>query len=245
MSNTWGVAFSQENPGNYPSLAPTFIHFYNMETGTTLAPPTITQLAATGIYQFDYTPSFATYFLLDGITTEAATERYVYGILDPSGVVDIQLAESISLLTGYQSTLSALGTTNVALGTTAVELGNLNQQANSTLTALGVTSVGYGETNLAYNTSIYAASITLTAIGVSHSALSSSLMALIGTTMSSIGTTSVDPSDLFGYLKRLQEFNEGNATFNKVSGVWDIQTRGSTTFASKTLGNTSTEVSKS
>lgn len=51
----------------------------------------------------------------------------------------------------------------------------------------------------------------------------------VGTTASSFGNTATDPATLYGYLKRLQEFNEGNATFAKSSGTWDIYSRGSST----------------
>lgn len=61
------------------------------------------------------------------------------------------------------------------------------------------------------------------------SAFGSSLNTYIGTTASSFGNTATDPATVFGYLKRLQEFNEGNSNFNKTSGAWDIYSRGSST----------------
>lgn len=67
----------------------------------------------------------------------------------------------------------------------------------------------------------------------------------IGSTSDSYGSTSVDPSSVFGYLKRNQEISEGNATFNKSTGVWDMYSRGSTTLLrEKTLSNTTTQVGK-
>lgn len=61
----------------------------------------------------------------------------------------------------------------------------------------------------------------------------------------SIGSTSVDPSTVIGWLKRGQEFNEGNAVFNKSTGVWDISSRGSSTLlAEKTLTNNTTQSTK-
>lgn len=51
----------------------------------------------------------------------------------------------------------------------------------------------------------------------------------IGTSANSYGSTSVDPTTLFGYMKRNLEFEEGNSTFNKTSGLWDIYSRGSST----------------
>ncbi len=67
----------------------------------------------------------------------------------------------------------------------------------------------------------------------------------IGTTSDSIGSTSVDPTTLYGYLKRLQEFNEGNSTFNKTSGAWAISARGATVIANKTLTDSAGVVTKS
>lgn len=72
------------------------------------------------------------------------------------------------------------------------------------------------------------------------------ILADIGTTASSFGSTSVDPGTLYGYLKRLQEFMEGNASFNKTTGVWDIYSRGSSTLLrEKTLLNSAGNASKS
>lgn len=68
---------------------------------------------------------------------------------------------------------------------------------------------------------------------------------LIGDTSSSYGSTSVDPTTLFGYLKRVQELLEGDATFNKGTGAWTMYNRGSTTLLrTKALANTSTTVTK-
>lgn len=67
----------------------------------------------------------------------------------------------------------------------------------------------------------------------------------IGSTVSSFGSTSVDPGDIFGMVKRLQELLEGNATFNKTSGVWDIYSRGSSTLLrEKTLTDSTNSSSK-
>lgn len=67
----------------------------------------------------------------------------------------------------------------------------------------------------------------------------------IGTTSDSFGTTSADPTTLLGYAKRLQELQEGNASFNKSTGVWDIYSRGSSTLLrEKTLTNSITSATK-
>lgn len=67
----------------------------------------------------------------------------------------------------------------------------------------------------------------------------------IGWTGSAFGSTSTDPSDVFGMLKRNQENFEGNATFLKSSGVWNIFSRGSSTLLSvKTITQNTTGVTK-
>ncbi len=61
---------------------------------------------------------------------------------------------------------------------------------------------------------------------------------LIGYTGSDFGSTSSDPGDVFGYVKRLQEFNEGVQTFSKSSGTWDVFSRGaSSLLVQKVLTN--------
>lgn len=77
----------------------------------------------------------------------------------------------------------------------------------------------------------------------------SSLVALIGTTASSFGSTLTDPSTVMGYLKRLQEFNEGNSIFTKTSGAWSIYSRGnavgaSTQLAQKTVSDAGSVITK-
>ena len=68
----------------------------------------------------------------------------------------------------------------------------------------------------------------------------------IGVVGDSFGTTAADPTTIFGYVKRLQEFNEGNSTFNKTTGAWDIYSRGSSTeLVMKTLSDAAGVVSKS
>ncbi len=84
---------------------------------------------------------------------------------------------------------------------------------------------------------------TLVAIG--NTAASSNVSALIGSTVSSFGSTSVDPSTVFGYLRRSQEVQEGNQTFLKASGLWSIYSRGSSTLlATKFLNSDTTGVTR-
>lgn len=75
------------------------------------------------------------------------------------------------------------------------------------------------------------------------------ILALIGTTASSFGSTAINPDTIFGYLKRMQEFNEGDSSFTKTSGVWNIYARGnavgtSTQLASKIITDSGSVVTK-
>lgn len=68
----------------------------------------------------------------------------------------------------------------------------------------------------------------------------------VGFGFDSFGSTSVDPTTVLGYAKRNIEFQEGNATFDKTTGAWDISSRGSSTLLRvKTLQNVSGDVTKS
>lgn len=119
------------------------------------------------------------------------------------------------------TTLVAIGTSNIALGTTNV--------------ALGVTGIAQGNTMVALGISIYAM-VTGTSISIS----------VIGTAGSTFGGLTTDPIDLFGYMKRIQEDLEGNQTFTKGTGAWQISSRGSSTvLANKTITNGASLVTRS
>lgn len=76
--------------------------------------------------------------------------------------------------------------------------------------------------------------------------INSSLIALnLGSTNSSFGSTVSDPVDVIGYLKRIQENLEGNSTYSKTSGVWNIFSRGSSVLLiSKTLNDGTSSTTK-
>lgn len=66
-----------------------------------------------------------------------------------------------------------------------------------------------------------------------------------GLSTDSFGSTSVDPTTIFGYIKRLLEFLEGNATYTKSSGAWNVYSRGSSTLLRvKTLADSTTSSTK-
>lgn len=67
----------------------------------------------------------------------------------------------------------------------------------------------------------------------------------VGDTSDSFGSTAIDPSTVLGYQKRFLEFLEGNASFNKSTGTWDIYSRGSSTLLrEKQLTNTISSATK-
>lgn len=68
----------------------------------------------------------------------------------------------------------------------------------------------------------------------------------VGTLSDSYGATNIDPSTVIGYLKRAQEFFEGNKIFTKSTAIWDIYSRGSSTLlVEKQLTNTITSATSS
>lgn len=75
----------------------------------------------------------------------------------------------------------------------------------------------------------------------SMATLGANNVTLMGTLADSIGSTLTDPSTMFGFLKRIQEFNEGNRSFTKSSGVFELWSRGVThVLGASTYSGTST-----
>lgn len=67
----------------------------------------------------------------------------------------------------------------------------------------------------------------------------------VGALDDSFGSTSVDPTTIFGEVRRLIELLEGNAIYNKSTTIWSIYSRGSSTLLrEKTLTNTSSSATK-
>lgn len=111
-------------------------------------------------------------------------------------------------------------------------------QFGVTLVAIGNTGAALGTTAVALGTSILALGTSLYAFGVTNSAL-------VGNTSSSFGTDSVDPTTIFGFLKRAQETREGDETYTKSSGALTISSRGSSQLlATKSISDTTTETTK-
>lgn len=144
------VSFGAGNPLGFTGLAPTFLSFYNLATGTTNTPPSIAETITgkTGIYTFSYGTTQPISFLLDAATTSPGVNgRYVVGQLDPSDRADeygtTLVAIGTSLL-AFGSTLVAYGNTNVALGNTAVATGF----SSGVFSFLGSTASSIGSTGI-------------------------------------------------------------------------------------------------
>lgn len=244
MAKTYTMRFGSGDPRTYTGLSPTMLIFVNAASGATLAAPAVSEaLTGSGVYKFSWGTTTPIAFLCDAATTSPGTEgRYVTGQIDPADRID-----------EIGATLVAIGTTNVALGTTNVAIGTSNIALGTSSIALGVSNLAQGLTTLGYGVSIYAQvqnnGTTLVAIGNSLAAIGTSLSIIvpaIGSTASSFGDSSTDPSTLFGYLKRIHENLEGDSQYVKVTGLWTILDRtAGTTFAQKTITNNATLVIKS
>lgn len=252
---TYWLRFGTQDPRTYTGLFPTFVYFVN-QLGATLSPPGITEIfAGTGLYKFNYNlgDSSSIVFLADGATSGVPdADRYVAGSLDSdmqddayllglgSTLLSINSAVG-STLAGLGSTVMGIGATTLANGVNIVNLGATTIAIGNTLTQIGTNITNEGATLVAIGN-------TLSTIGISLGSLPASVASIdakLGTTASSFGSTSVDPVDIYGYLKRLREFNEGNQQFAKTSGSWSIYSRGSSTLlAIKTLTSTSMGVTR-
>lgn len=101
---------------------------------------------------------------------------------------------------------------------------------------------------LGVSTNLSAQGNTIIAIGNTLPSIMAFNSSFIGSTASSFGTSSQDPTTVFGYLKRIQEFLEGDNTFTASSGQWLIYNRASlgttTLLRTKTVINTGAVATK-
>lgn len=125
----------------------------------------------------------------------------------------------------------------------------------TTITSPGITEISMGS---GLYTFAYQATLPIAFVADGGAALSSgdryitgildpiqAVDTYVGFPGDSIGSTNIDPTTLFGYSSRNQEFEEGLAYFDKSTGTWLIKTRGGTTFQSRVLTNASGSVTKS
>lgn len=155
----------------------------------------------------------------------------------------------------FGSTLVGLGNTGLAFGQTGVAIGTTNLGYGLSNISLGMTNVAIGMTNLGYGLSNISLGTTNVAIGLSNIALGTTAVAIgtslsfaligIGNTASSFGDSTTNPVTLFGYVKRLQEFLEGNQVYTKSTGGLVFSSRGSSyVLASKTVSDSVSQTTK-
>lgn len=234
MSRDYWFAFGSQ-PSQAASLSPTFITFIN-SSGTTYAPPAITETyAGSGLYKVNYGATQTMTFVMDGATTGLdSSVRYIAGVFDPQDMF------GSTLVTAGNNTFSliALGMTNIAIGNSNIALGMSNIALGNTNVAIGTTAVGIGN---ATGSTLVAQGATIVAIGNTLSGLGSSfsfILAGIGSTGSTFGSVSSQPDSVFGYLKRVVEFLEGDQTYAKATGALTYKSRGSSlTLANKTVAD--------
>lgn len=214
MAKSYFMRFGAGDPRGFTGLAPTLIIFKD-PGGSNIAAPTISEVpTATGLYTFSYGATTPIVFLADGFTTSLGAGRYVTGAIDPSDRAD-----------EYGNTLIAYGLSNLAFGQSNVALGISNF-------ALGTSGVAQGLSNFI---GIATANSALALLGPGLTGLAG----LIGDTASSYGTDLVDPTTIFGFLRRSQEFWEGNEVYTKTSGLLDFYPRGaSQLLREKTISDT-------
>lgn len=234
MAKTYFLQFGFGDSRTNTGLAPTFLIFANAQ-GSGFPGPGITEIpTGTGIYSFTYGVTSPIAFLADGFTTGLGSGRYIVGSIDPNNRSD----EYGNTLIAFGNSLIALGNSNVALGTTNVAIGLSN-------IALGVSNVALGNSNIALGTTNVAVGLTNLALNISQAAVNATFIGLLGDTSSSFGSTSIDPTTVFGFLKRAQEMAEGNQTYTKATGLLDFYSRGSSTLLrEKTVSDTSSNTTK-
>ncbi len=208
------MRFGSGDSRNFAGLAPTFLIFVRSDTGATLTPPAISEIASTwGLYTFQYGATTPISFLIDGATTGlSAGNRYIAGAIDPAdrtdeyGTTMVAIGNTLIFDTGpgMGSTLQAIGNTLLfncpaGMGSTLQALGNtliFNTPNNmgATLVAIGNTAIAYGTTNfaigttnLAYGTTNIALGTTSVAWGLANNTAETNM----GTTLVAIGNTSI------------------------------------------------------
>lgn len=176
----------------------------------------------------------------------AVTPPGITSVIGATGFYAFQYGTTTPIVFLIDGATSGLDN-SVRYVTGAIDPVDRADEYGTTLVAIGSSNIALGTTNVAIGTSLGALGITILANsgGGSGTSLSAQILLVLGSTASSVGTNAVDPVDVLGYLKRMQEFNEGNQQFTKTSGSWLINTRGGSLLATKTLSNSSTTVTKS
>jgi hypothetical protein len=191
----------------------------------------------------------------------AAEIRYVAGVLDQNDrnfELGVTFAAFGVTFAGQNVSMMAMGTTLFGMGVTLGGIGVSLDAIGVTLTGIGNSVAafdlgGMGTSIIAIGDTLFGVGVTLVGIGNTVSALDVAGMgvtlvagfSLVGAATDLFGDSSANPTTLFGFMRRIQEFNEGNSDYNKGTGVWDIMSRGSSfALASKTITNSATLVAK-
>jgi hypothetical protein len=107
MAKTYIVSFGSGNPQASTGLRPTFLIF--SAGAMAVSPPGVTETPiSSGLYQFNYGPTIATAYLLDGAGSLSSVDRYIAGVLDPLQAVDQQLGFILSDTFGGTAVPTAL-----------------------------------------------------------------------------------------------------------------------------------------
>lgn len=209
MANYW-FSFGAQ-PSAAASLSPTFITFTNTSGATSAAPSITERPPGSGLYNVNYGATTSMAFVLDGATTGLATsQRYIPGAFDPQDNMSATLTVMGASLSVMGGSLSVMGGSLSVMGASLSVMGSSLNVMGSTLFGIGSTVTGIGNT-------------------LAGMVGASGFLTLLGDTSSSFGSTSVNPTTVFGFLKRSQEYAEGNRTYAKASGVLDYYSRGSST----------------
>ena len=185
------------------------------------------------------TPTFLQFFDSTGQAyTAPSIAEIKYGGITASGIYGFSYLIGISTLNPIY--FLAYSATAVSSGLSSDQyITGVLDPVLATDQALGVTTSNLGATILAIGNTV--SSISGSSNGIFNS--------YIGSTASSFGSSSVDPTTVFGYLKRIQELLEGDQVFTASSGVWSMYNRGAlgttTLLRTKTLVNTGSGVTKS
>lgn len=213
---TYYCRFGSGNPATYTGLAPTFIVFRN-SAGVTTA-PSISEVSTSGIYKFDYECNGTIAFVIDGATTGlVAADRYVAGALDISDRTDEFLGRAGDAV-GFSTAYGQI-LQNQALGNTMLtRIGAITDVSGfSTLFGQAIGAYAYGQTSLAR----------------------------MGSTSDVIGDSATEPTTLYGFLKRVENWLEGRSTYTVATGVLvSYDKTGATTLSSRTIAQSATQVTK-
>lgn len=193
-------------------------------------------------------PTFTYFVRLDTGATTAPPG--ITQIISTAGIYKFSYTPSFPIAFQVDGATSGLGTFRYINGQLdnidqiddlLLATGGTLQAIGSTLNGIGTTNIALGTTNVALGTTaVFLAGSSGSAVGIGNT-----LTAIVGNSASSFGSNVVDPSTLYGYLKRMQEVLEGDANYTKSTGIWTMLDRtGGTTLINKTMSSSSTVVTK-